>query len=428
MKALLLLLALCAQAQRDGRTYYYEDILTPFFAEVRPGVMAARRPGATPSEFQVPKPKGMFRVFVIGGSIAQRYTGKDGSLEKALRAALPYRPVEVLDCGMGGYDSWREKLVLDEVLKYEPSLIVLMTGHNEALGKQPVSRLRLWLDKKFSGVPKPKPNQPRARPGEAAHVEQVFEKNLRAMLRATKAKEVRTVVVLPPLNYDAVNGRAEPLADQRFVEGWEAFKAGAQATAEASWRPLIDDPSAAPDARSVALFYMGRKPEALDADPLGAQGATPSRLAAMARVASEESALVADADKEFRAFAAPALPDYSIFHDGVHWRHRYDSLATAAVMRALSLPYEMRLGPSEDRDDLLATLRYAFAEMARVERGSWRAAHVLQWLKPRMPKEFAKPDELPALVEGLGTAKGAAWGMEAPRVSVETLERHLEGF
>lgn len=86
--------------------------------------------------FRVEKPKGTLRVFCLGGSAAAGWphTGEQtfsAYLAQALRAAYPDRTVEVLNVGAHGYPSYRVRGVLEEVIRFQPDLLVLWCGNNE---------------------------------------------------------------------------------------------------------------------------------------------------------------------------------------------------------------------------------------------------------------------------------------------------------
>ncbi len=80
------------------------------------------------------------RVFALGGSTTQ---GEPYSNETAfpqwmgiaLEQALD-TDVEVINCGGLSYASYRVLAILEEVLEYDPDLIVVYTGHNEYLEKR----------------------------------------------------------------------------------------------------------------------------------------------------------------------------------------------------------------------------------------------------------------------------------------------------
>ncbi len=128
-----------------------DEIVDPYigFSAVRPlfersdgseeyRVSPARYPLFQPDQFPVRKPDNGFRIFCLGGSTVQ---GRPYSIETSftrwleinLQAADPTRAWDVVNCGGVSYASYRLAPILEEVLQYEPDLIILYTGHNEFL-------------------------------------------------------------------------------------------------------------------------------------------------------------------------------------------------------------------------------------------------------------------------------------------------------
>lgn len=91
-----------------------------------------------PDGFANSKPAGEFRVFVLGGSTVQGRpwsieTSFTSWLELSLQAADPSHPWRVVNCGGVSYATYRLVPILEEVLAYEPDLIIFCEGHNEFL-------------------------------------------------------------------------------------------------------------------------------------------------------------------------------------------------------------------------------------------------------------------------------------------------------
>ena len=66
-----------------------------------------------------------------------------------MQAAWPDRKSEVVNCGGISYASYRLVPILEEVLNYEPDLIVVYTGHNEFLEDRSYTHLKQrspWID------------------------------------------------------------------------------------------------------------------------------------------------------------------------------------------------------------------------------------------------------------------------------------------
>ena len=106
--------------------------------QTRYEIPKARQTYFRPESFAANKGPDEFRIFCLGGSTVQGRpfaieTSFTTWLEIALEAADPSRRWEVVNCGGVSYASYRLVPVLEEVLHYQPDLIILYTGHNEFL-------------------------------------------------------------------------------------------------------------------------------------------------------------------------------------------------------------------------------------------------------------------------------------------------------
>ena len=88
-------------------------------------------------EFEVQKPEGTYRVFVIGGSSTLGAGTADNAtipahLERMYRESeLPFR-VEVINAGIPGAQSYIEHmLVKDRILEMDPDLLIVYDGYND---------------------------------------------------------------------------------------------------------------------------------------------------------------------------------------------------------------------------------------------------------------------------------------------------------
>lgn len=87
-------------------------------------------------EFKAEKPDNGFRLFVLGGSSAYGFPwGAEVSfaryLKEALQASYPDRDIEVINASAMSYGSHRLRILIREILYYEPDAIIIYTGHNE---------------------------------------------------------------------------------------------------------------------------------------------------------------------------------------------------------------------------------------------------------------------------------------------------------
>ncbi|MDG2380733.1 MAG: tetratricopeptide repeat protein [Pirellulaceae bacterium] len=101
-------------------------------------VAANRQLCFRPDQFAAAKDNNEFRIFCLGGSTVQGRpyaieTSFTRWLELSLQAADPTRQWQVVNCGGISYASYRLVPILEEVLHYQPDLIIVYTGHNEFL-------------------------------------------------------------------------------------------------------------------------------------------------------------------------------------------------------------------------------------------------------------------------------------------------------
>ena len=91
-----------------------------------------------PESFAVEKKADDYRIVCIGGSTVQGRpyaieTSFTTWLQLSLQAADLSRQWDVINCGGVSYASYRLVPIVKEMLRYEPDLIILYTGHNEFL-------------------------------------------------------------------------------------------------------------------------------------------------------------------------------------------------------------------------------------------------------------------------------------------------------
>ena len=119
------------------------------FANVRPlfeknlesgryEISQTRYPLFRPDSFSIDKPENEFRVFCLGGSTVQGRpfaieTAFSTWLEISLQVADPSKQWRVVNCGGVSYASYRLAPIVDEIMEYEPDLLILYTGQNEFL-------------------------------------------------------------------------------------------------------------------------------------------------------------------------------------------------------------------------------------------------------------------------------------------------------
>lgn len=110
--------------------------------------------------FSAKKRENGYRIFTLGGSTTygRPYfdsTSFSGWLREFLKGADPDRDWEVINCGGVSYASYRAAALMEELIRYDPDLFIVYSGHNEFLERrtysgiieepQAVTQLKLFL-------------------------------------------------------------------------------------------------------------------------------------------------------------------------------------------------------------------------------------------------------------------------------------------
>ncbi|MEW6144782.1 MAG: SGNH/GDSL hydrolase family protein [Thermodesulfobacteriota bacterium] len=121
--------------QRYVRHHYLNYYPNP---EYRRGKTYHNSLGYRNDEFLAEKPEGVFRIVLLGGSSTYNIGIDDNDktwaaqLEKILRDKYGYKNVEVINAGVGGYNSWETLINLEfRVLDVDPDLIIEYEGTND---------------------------------------------------------------------------------------------------------------------------------------------------------------------------------------------------------------------------------------------------------------------------------------------------------
>ena len=117
--------------------------------------------------FALHKPRGAYRIFCLGGSTTYGRPYDDttsfcGWLRALLPEADPSRRWEVINAGGISYASYRVALLAESLIRYQPDLFIVYSGHNEFLEKRTyrrvvdtpavIRRLGLLLDRTRTGA------------------------------------------------------------------------------------------------------------------------------------------------------------------------------------------------------------------------------------------------------------------------------------
>lgn len=112
----------------------------------------------TPYYFLMPKPADTVRVFLMGASAIQgwpqpRHLAPSAFLEFMLRDVWPDREIEVINFGTTAIASFPVRDILNQVIEYDPDVVVIYSGHNEFYGAYgTASSSSAWNHPKTQGL------------------------------------------------------------------------------------------------------------------------------------------------------------------------------------------------------------------------------------------------------------------------------------
>ena len=82
--------------------------------------------------FKMPKPKEEYRIFILGGSNVNYMNWQLGMMENRLNNTPgEQRRFKIINMGGLAYGSHRLRIMIPEILEYEPDMVLIYAGHNE---------------------------------------------------------------------------------------------------------------------------------------------------------------------------------------------------------------------------------------------------------------------------------------------------------
>lgn len=409
-----------------------------------------------PDSFAAQKPPGEFRIFCLGGSTVQ---GRPYSIETSfttwlqlsLQVADPSRSWRVVNCGGVSYATYRLTPVLEEVLNYQPDLIIFYEGHNEFLEDRTYAEIKhaprwfIWLheraaawhtynllraaivgreDRKLMNPPPTTlPSEVDARldwrggmtayhrdPAWQHDCIEHFEFNLRRAVTIARSKQVPMMLVNPASNLDWTPFKAESrsdLTEQQTAEVeslWEQARAlyGAR---QAEALPLLRQAAAIDNLHAGLQFDLGKclqnlgqldaaretlvRAKDLDVCPL--RILEPMNQIVL-QVARETGNMLVDADALFSSHSPGGINGPQWFIDHVHPTIEGHQMLADAV--ADELVRQGFVGPSDgwatDRRQQYDRHLKSLPEKYFRD-GAWRLQGEQRWAHGQTKRERAQP-------------------------------------
>jgi tetratricopeptide (TPR) repeat protein len=347
--------------------------------------------------FSTKKEPGALRVFFLGGSASAGWPQPPAEsysayLDRALRTAYPNRKLELINVSAHAYAAYRVRLIMQEVLDFDPDLLVIYSGNNEFIEPRRYSTATRWYDPmldlanrssvyrllrgSFIGVRLFPENTLEAEqrgfvayeqwskieelplalktdPLQLQKVIEHYEFSISSMVAAAQARGIPVILLTVPVNLRdwEPNVSITPAPDRveawrdKYLAGRKALLNGDAATAAAELQRAAEiDPNHADTAYFLgrALEFAGRLDEAyasydrardLDANPFRALSTFNDVIR---RVAAEHSNVrLVDAEEVVRNASRPYAPGFDLFLDYVHLTTKGNVLLAGSVFDAI---------------------------------------------------------------------------------------------
>ncbi len=339
--------------------------------------------------FPARKGRGITRIFITGGSTAMGFPlhGAFGPAElvaAALSEALPGAGFQVINAGAFGYNSLRVSFVVEELLAYDPDVLVVMSGHNEYLeyrfrhraGEGPGMLARLRVYRVLAGavsavrgeLDEVRWEAHRVSGKERELVRADFRRNLDRIARMCRREQAPLILVTCPANIqdympngasralrkeqeeiDKAIKEATPESIEKAMEAisqwgerfprdaWLRYEKGVAWRQRARAHMELAQEGATADRTSKAALAKANTlfEEARDLDPVPVR-ATSEINRLIRETAREHGLTLSDVDKRFHDLrSSVASPDAKRFFDHCHPDFEGQEELATMVLRAL---------------------------------------------------------------------------------------------
>lgn len=335
---------------------YYIEIYNRFFKKVcTPDgniFYETQRSNATAQKFSAYKNKNTRRIFIIGGSVAMGAFSDSAYFENLLKYLIPTAKFEVICCGMGAYDSYRDSLIEKEIFNYSPDLIIVMSGNNEYFTPVRINPLLYKLNRLFRKLWVYRELQEKLAKNNIYKISRIdrlvnFENNLRTMVNTAKREKVPIVFCTLPVNFhDCPPKGMPPWQNKLFFSAWINLKE--DKNLEEARRKfelfLMEYPENAFGHYFLAQCYEGMSDyphardhylRALNFDVPGDRS-SPQRNEIIRHICNQRKEILADLEKAFIKISTNGLTGSDLFVDYCHWWGRYNSLVYKEIIQAIT--------------------------------------------------------------------------------------------
>jgi len=283
------------------------------------------------------------RIFIIGESTAQGFDLK--ILEDELKRVLPKFDFEIVNCGMGAYDAYRTRLIGEEIINYDPDLVIVIVGNSEFLTTRKVNRFRyqgLLSRSKIFRIITDNIN-PSVNIDNLPDANRYYKENLRKLFEKIKQKDIGAILCTLPVNYRYYNCTSNvELKHLVFNMLYRHFNDHSMA------KKLLETLKDNKELESYIYYESGKLSDKKNQyeraynfyrKELNSFEYTftcpPDRNDLIRSIAKDEKIVLADIQKKFVHVAPNGLPGFDLFKDNCHvWPSAY-RIYTEAIIEAV---------------------------------------------------------------------------------------------
>jgi len=296
-----------------------------------------------PATFPVRKTPNVPRVVVSGESFARALTYW---IRATLKARCPTRRFEIINGGAGGRTPKALVGITEDLLVIEPDVLVVAMGNNEGLhtGAKINDVMHKWVVYRLLKrvlLPDPEFNERpylmmQDRDADFARIG--FEKNLRLIIQAARARHTQTVLCTMPINLRYFDSRLVP--DEPLLQrGRELY---AQGRFRQAIEMLSNSPQQAWTAKFIGdcLFASGEYSHAktmyrisVEINPLGRT--RPTLNEAVRRICREEKLPIVDLERTLEELSPHGIPAPTLFCDNCHMNWQGYALMAREIVRVM---------------------------------------------------------------------------------------------
>lgn len=339
--------------------YKYVDIYKKFFERVNKGNNIFYKTIPEKSlyanniiEFSAVKGADTLRFFILGGSVAEDSCKFPlGALFKSL---IPDKNFEIINCGLGSYDSYRVYLVAKEIVSYAPDLVIVISGNNENFERYKINLTSYYINKFFRKFWIYRKLQEyvadwiKNQESDSSIVREkhlrIYEKNIRAIVRLLHSKNIPLILCTLPGNFkDCPPGGTLSLDKQFFLAYFLLETKDYYGAIRGFQKFLAENPD-----NRFGLYFLGRAYEGikdyskakeyyLKARDLGffEDGAGTTSNEIIRQSCRKEKVILADFEKLFMQVSPFGLCGRNLFYDYCHLHPGSYSLFAECIIQAI---------------------------------------------------------------------------------------------